>query len=236
MPNARSLFVAGTDTGVGKTRVAAGLIRSLRRRGIDAVGFKPVLCGPDRDDAEVLLAASLSPGVSPAAPAPGLDEVNPAWFRHPVAPLSAALLGETRPLDRRAILAAWEILSSRHEAVVIEGAGGWEVPLTATETFADLAREFAAPVLVVAANRLGVLNHTRLTVDAIGRAGLPCRGILLNETGPDDPDDAARRTNGAALRLLFPDLPLWHLAFGGELPPDLAAGPGLDSRLPGRSV
>lgn len=215
MTPAPALFVTGTDTGVGKTRVAAGLVRSLRSRGIRAVGFKPILCGEDRSDADILLAASWSP--DDEAPLLTLDEVNPVWLRNPVAPLAAPLLGETTPPDRSAILATWAALTARYDFVVIEGAGGWEVPLTATETFADLAKAFAAPVLVVAADRLGVLNHTKLTVDAVIRAGLTCEGIVLNETTPPDPDDLARRTNREALRLMFPGLWVAMLPFGGEI-------------------
>lgn len=222
----RALFITGTDTGVGKTWVAASLVRSLRAAGHDAVGFKPVLCGPDRDDAEALLAASLS-GEKPAAGLT-LDTVNPVWLPHPVAPLAAPLLGDDRPVDLCAILDTWELLARRHECIIIEGAGGWEVPLDTDRTFATLARDFAAPVLVVAANRLGVLNHTKLTVDAIVRAGLPCAGIVLNETAPPDPDDPARRTNLAVLRQLFPSLSVSPLGLNEPASADLC--PAIGSR------
>ena len=213
---AHALFITGTDTGVGKTWVAAGLIRSLRARGIRAVGFKPILCGEDRTDAEILRDASRFSADDP--PDLSLDEVNPVWFRRPVAPLAVPLLGETTPLDRCAILDTWESLATRFEFVVIEGAGGWEVPLTETATFAELAKAFAAPVLVVAANRLGVLNHTKLTVDAIIRDGLDCAGIVLNEVTPKDAADVARMTNLSVLRQMFRGLPVvqveWnHLDF-----------------------
>ena len=203
MARARALFVTGTDTGVGKTRVAAAIVRSLRARGAAAVGFKPILCGEDRSDAESLLDASGAPGLS-------IDEVNPVWLQSPVSPLSVAAT-----IDRCAILDTWECLATRFDFVVIEGAGGWEVPISATETFASVAKDFAAPVLLVAANRLGVLNHTKLTADAIARAGLPCAGIVLNDTTPPDPTDLARQTNPGALRRLFPDLTLLLLPWDG---------------------
>lgn len=199
----QALFITGTDTGVGKTRVAAAIIRALRRRGIAAAGFKPILCGPDRSDAEILLDAT---GPDQRLT---LDQVNPCWIRQPLAPLAAGVA-----IDRCAILDTWESLATRFPTVVIEGAGGWEVPITPTQTFACLAREFDAPVLVVAANRLGALSQVKLTVDAIVRAGLPCAGIALNETAPPDPADPARATNRETLRQMHPGLPVWPVDWG----------------------
>ena len=211
-PARQAQFITGTDTGVGKTRVAAAIVRSLRRRGIAAVGFKPVLCGPDRSDAHVLHEASGDPRLT-------LDQVNPCWIRPPLAPLAAGV-----PIDRCAILDTWEMLAIRFDHVVIEGAGGWEVPLTATETFADLAKEFGAPVWIVAANRLGALSQVKLTVDAIARTGLPCAGIVLNEILPPDPTDLARATNAEALRQMHPTLPVKQMAWElSELTPDWEA-------------
>ena len=208
---ALSLFVTGTDTGVGKTRVAVRLVETLRASGLRAVGFKPILCGEDRSDAEALAQASGELD---------LDEINPVWLNTPAAPLSARIAGESAAakVDRCLIIDTYEALMTRFDAVIIEGAGGREVPLTETETFAQLARSFAAPVVVVAANRLGVLNHTRLTVDAVRRDGLPCVGVLLNEISPPDPADVARRTNLEALRLSLPDIPIDPVDWNDEGP------------------
>jgi dethiobiotin synthetase len=206
--SSRHVFVTGTDTGVGKTHVAARLIESLRARGVRATGFKPILSGEDRRDAEILAAAS---GLENEH----LDEINPVWLKHPAAPLSAKLAGEAEAgnIDHCRILDSFEALATRFESVVIEGAGGWEVPITETQSFPDLAREFAAPVVVVAANRLGVLNHTKLTVDAIRRTGLEVAGVLLNEISPPDSTDVARGTNLEVLRLLLPGLPVEPVAW-----------------------
>lgn len=205
--SARCLFVTGTDTGVGKTRVAVRLLETLKARGVRAAGFKPVLSGASRDDAEQLQGASDS---SPDTGLPSIDIVNPVWLQIPAAPLSARLAGETAAgeIDRYRIFDAFEALAIRHEVVIIEGAGGWDVPITETSSFADLAVEFGAPVLIVAANRLGVLNHTRLTVTAVRQSGLPMAAIVLNEITPPDPENAARQTNLEVLRLTLPDLPV----------------------------
>ena len=115
-----SYFITGTDTGVGKTHVACLLLRALNAAGRPALGFKPIACG-DRFDAEALRAA----GADPALP---LDLINPVWFRAPAAPLAASMI-ENRPVDRDGIRKAYAELASRAGTVLIEGAGGWEVPV-----------------------------------------------------------------------------------------------------------
>lgn len=202
---ARCLFVTGTDTAVGKTRVSIRLLESLRSRGVRAAGFKPVLSGENRDDADQLLAASHGAEAGTLS----VDEVNPVWLKIPAAPLSARIAGETEAgeIDACRILDTFESLAFRHEALVVEGAGGWDVPIDEDRSFADLAAQLGAPVLVVAANRLGVLNHTRLTVRAIEAARLEVAGIILNEIAPPDAGDIARMVNLETLRLSMPGIP-----------------------------
>jgi dethiobiotin synthetase len=192
-----SIFITGTDTGAGKTYVSALLIRALRRHGINAVGMKPICCG-DRTDAETLHAAS--DGVAP------LNTINPVWLRAPAAPYAASLI-ENRSIDLDLIRESFETLRTAHPVVVVEGVGGWLVPITAGYFVRDLARELALPVIVVTGNRLGALNHTLLTVEAIRTAGVSCSGIILNETSPRDPADIAAATNRAILESLA-DVPL----------------------------
>ena len=168
-------FVTGTDTGVGKTYVTARLIRHLRAGGLDTVGFKPICCG-SREDAEILRAA--------ADDALSLNEVNPVWLRTPAAPYTAALI-ENRAIDLALIRETFAALRARHESVVVEGVGGWLVPIQKDYTVADLAREMGLPVIVVVQNRLGALNHTALTVHRIRADGLTCAGLILND-GPAD--------------------------------------------------
>ena len=199
------MFVTGTDTGVGKTHFTCRILRQLRRDGIDAVGYKPLCCG-ERDDAIALARAS---------DMTNLDAINPVWLRSPLAPWAAAR-EEKRPFDHQLILDGFEALRSQHACVVIEGAGGWEVPLAGSETMADLAVALAAPVLVVAANRLGALNHTILTVHAIQSRDLTCTGVVLNQTEAATDSDPAARTNQEVLKAFLPDLPITMTEFQGD--------------------
>lgn len=177
-----SFFVTGTDTAVGKTWVTKLLLEGLRAAGVDAVGYKPVACG-DRDDAAIL--AEASGGLA-------LDEVNPVYFQAPLAPYVAGLL-ENRQLDPRVLMDGYRRLAAAHEMVLVEGAGGWEVPVAPGYRISDLAADLGLPVLLVAANRLGALNHILLTVAAIRAKGLHCAGIFLNQI--DDEADTAMITN-----------------------------------------
>ena len=189
------LFITGTDTGVGKTYVTTRFVRGLRTRGIDAVGFKPICCG-GREDAEALHKA--------AGGALPLNEVNPVWLRAPVAPYAASLI-ENRAVDLDLIRETYLRLRERHAVVLVEGVGGWLVPIRRDFTTADLAAEWSLPVVVVVGNRLGSLNHTALTVQAIRGAGLACAGLIFNaglslavEPSPDD-QTLARATNRGVL-------------------------------------
>ncbi len=187
-------FITGTDTGVGKTRIAAMLIRALRAKGVDAIGMKPICCG-EREDSEILHAAS--------GGAATLNSINPVWLRPPVAPYTASII-EERIIDLPLIRETFSRLSSTHDSVIVEGAGGWLVPITRDYAMADLAADLALPVIVVAANRLGTLNHTRLTVAAIQASGLRCAGVILNHPHPPTPDDPAIITNRSILEDLLP--------------------------------
>ncbi|MEY2597893.1 MAG: dethiobiotin synthase, partial [Verrucomicrobiota bacterium] len=199
------VFVSGTDTGVGKTQVACLLVRALRQSGVDAVGMKPFCCG-DRLDAERLDAAN--EGSVP------MGLVNPVWLRVPASPYTASLV-ENRGVDVSLAREAYETLRAAHEVVVVEGVGGWAVPLTQSVWMNDLVVEWGLPVGVVAANRLGALNHTRLTVDAVRAAGVPLRGILWNEVHPVQ-GDPAQLTNRAVWEQLMPGLECWGLEHGAE--------------------
>jgi dethiobiotin synthetase len=201
------LFITGTDTGVGKTYVSAGLVGAARAAGQDCVGLKPICCG-ERDDAEALRAAS--------GGALSLNEVNPVWLRPPVAPYAAAMI-ESRQVDLALVRETIGAVGARHASVVVEGAGGWLVPITRDYTFADLAVELGWPVLVVAANRLGVLNHALLTLEAIERRGLACAGVVLNEAAQvGEEEQMATVTNLQVLETLT-EAPVWGLAHGGEI-------------------
>ena len=201
------LFLTGTDTGVGKTFVAALLVRGLRAAGLDAVGMKPICCG-DRDDAEILHAAA-----DGAAP---LNDVNPVWLRPPAAPYVAAMI-EERSIDLALIRETFARLCSAHRGLIVEGVGGWRVPIARDYFVSDLALECGLPVAVVVANKLGALNHTLLTVESIRSSGLVCAGLILNHvTPPADPLTIAETTNRSVLEDLL-DVPiLFEIAHGQE--------------------
>lgn len=175
-------FITGTDTNAGKTYATCLMLEELRRQGIDAVGYKPVSCG-DRDDATHLAAAS--GGLA-------IDEINPVHLNTPVAPLVAGML-ENHPVDPQALIDGYHRLAAKHQQVLVEGAGGWEVPIAPNFRVSDLAKALNLPVILVAANRLGALNHTLLSIEAIRAKGLQCAGIILNQL--DDELDTAMITN-----------------------------------------
>lgn len=205
---AKGVFITATDTGAGKTHFSSLLLRSLRATGVDAVGFKPFCCG-ERDDAERLYEACDGKVE--------LGLINPIWLRVPAAPYTAALV-ENRAVDVATALDAFQTLRSRHAFVVVEGAGGWRVPLTDQMCLSDFAGQLALPVVVVVANRLGALNHTQLTVDSIAARGSVCAGVILNEPDSAEPDPA-RITNPGVLEHLL-DVPiLGELAYGTQALP-----------------
>ena len=187
-------FITGTDTAVGKTYFTALLTRGLRRAGFDTVALKPICCG-SRDDVDALCAASDNELSADAA--------NPIWLKSPVAPFVAARL-ENRELNL-AELEKWFSHQRRRRSLLIEGAGGWLVPVTAKSTVADLAGLFGLPVLLVVANRLGCLNHTLLTLESIRAHGHECRGIVLNSM--PGISDIATETNKRTLEEIC-DVPL----------------------------
>ena len=183
-----SVFVTGTDTGVGKTSFSCWLLEQLRAAGIRCAGYKPICCG-DRADAELLLAAS-STGVA-------IEQINPIWLKTPAAPLTAAL-AEKRELNLPELREGFARLSEQVEFVVVEGVGGWIVPITTDYYSSDLAHDLQLPVVLVVHNRLGCLNHTFLTLRSIEAAGLGCAGIVLNDLGATG--GLAAETNAGILR------------------------------------
>ena len=190
-----SLFVTGTDTGVGKTHTVVQLLRLLRASGKTCAGFKPICCG-DRHDVELLLAAS-SEGFT-------IDEINPLCLKTPLAPFAAALAEKVK-IDIDHLITAFKALEERVDHVLVEGVGGWMVPLRADYFVSDFAAALKLPVLIVAQNRLGCLNHTALTARSVAGYGLRCVGIALNT--PPEANDVAARTNADVLRAII-DVPV----------------------------
>lgn len=178
----RGFFVVGTDTGVGKTLVAAALVHGFAARGFRAVGMKPVAAGAEEaggvsrwEDVEVLKAAS-----NLEAP---LDLINPYRFVPPVSPHLAARQAGTA-IDLAPIRDAYLALSGRADRVVVEGVGGFLAPLNDRETAADLAVLLDLPVVLVVGMRLGCLSHALLTAEAVGGRGLELAGWVANRLDP----------------------------------------------------
>ena len=177
-----SYFITGTDTGVGKTLVSCALLHGFAAQGRRVAGFKPVAAGVDadgmNDDAKALLAASNVPL--------RYEQVNPYCLREAIAPHIAAKRENVR-IELSRIITAYRELAAQAEVVIVEGAGGFRVPLNEAQDSADLARELGLPVIVVVGMRLGCLNHALLTVQAIAAGGLQCAGWVANVLDADMP-------------------------------------------------
>lgn len=186
-------FITGTDTGVGKTLVTAALLLAAREQGLRAVGLKPVAAGCSRiggrlvnDDALLLQRCASEPLDYP--------QVNPVALEPAIAPHLAAARAKLELQVAALAAAVAQVSGGRHDVVLVEGAGGWLVPLNARESLADLAAALGFPVILVVAMRLGCLNHALLTAQAIRAGGLPLAGWVANVTGPpmDALDDNLR--------------------------------------------
>jgi len=207
----QSYFITGTDTGVGKTYWTANCIRALRAQGIPALGLKPIACG-DRSD-PISLAAANEGTLS-------LNQINPLFFSAPLAPFTISVL-EERPIDLTRLWESWDHLKNQFPGpFLVEGAGGWCVPITRNFWIRELAQHFGFPVVVISRAGLGTINHTLLTVQSIRDTGLAVAGIVLNQFHGGD--ELAAQTNGPILEdlsgcpvhILEPDesplsLPAW---------------------------
>ncbi|MEF8734565.1 MAG: dethiobiotin synthase [Candidatus Accumulibacter meliphilus] len=173
-------FVTGTDTEIGKTFVACALLHALRRAGLSAVAMKPVAAGFDargrNDDVENLLAAS--------SLQPPREWVNPYGFKAAIAPHIAAE-EEGRRIELPHIVATFAQLQALADAVVVEGVGGFCVPLGRAYDTADLAAALQLPVLLVVGMRLGCINHALLTQQAVAARGLALAGWVANRIDPE---------------------------------------------------
>jgi dethiobiotin synthetase len=175
---AKGYFITGTDTGVGKTVVAAGIIRAMKEMGLSVCPMKPVEsgCRPvkgglfPRDAADLLKASGIDEN---------LDAVNPYRLRKPLAPSVAAEI-EGVKIDRREIVSAHKRLSKKYDIVIVEGAGGIMAPVFKRYLFLDLAVDLGLPLLIVSRPGLGTINHTLLTIEAARSRGLDIAGVIIN--------------------------------------------------------
>jgi dethiobiotin synthetase len=210
-------FITGTDTGVGKTLVTQALLHVLRRTHARVVGMKPVAAGAENGCNEDVLA--LRAASSFEAP---IERVNPYLLRAPVSPHIAARR-EGVVIEPSRIVDACNGLRASADAVLVEGAGGFRVPLADTLDGADLAVALGLPVVLVVGLRLGCLNHALLSAEAIASRGLHLAGWVGNHIDPSMPEQAAN------LDFLHSRLPAPSLGTVPHLqPPDpLAAARGL---------
>lgn len=194
----QAFFITGTDTGVGKTLIATALLRLARDSGQTTLGLKPVAAGCAlvngqwmNKDAQQLQRASTGK--------PAYATVNPIALHEPMAPHIAAAR-ENRPIYADELVQHCKAQLASADFTVIEGAGGWLVPLNDHESMADIAVGIGCPVILVTGLRLGCINHTLLTIAAIAAAGLPLAGWVANHI---DPDMAVADANVATLERLL---------------------------------
>lgn len=204
-----NFFITGTDTDAGKTYVTSLLTRSLRKAGMDTVAMKPLCCGEPGDTLELQAAADNELTMM---------EVTPVSYKAPLAPIEAARL-EDRSFDPADVMETFARLRASHRSLLVEGVGGWLVPITADYSSADLAKEMNLPVLLVVRNKLGTLNHTLLTLESIKSHELTCGGIVLNNH-PADEGDLAREGNRRLLPTLT-DVPILFEINSGQEDLDL---------------
>ncbi len=165
-------IIIGTDYGVGKTLVTCSLLRELRRRGFNAMGYKPVCCG-NRAEARAMREAT--------EPAISLDLINPLYLRANADPYIAAQLQRVT-VDSQLLLEGYRSLKDAGYApIVIEGVGAWDTPIAADYTMADLTAQLGLPVLLVADNRLGTAALVSMIAKEMKTRGVDCRGIILNQ-------------------------------------------------------
>ncbi|KQB54628.1 dethiobiotin synthetase, partial [Pseudomonas endophytica] len=176
-------FITGTDTDVGKTTIAAGLLYAAREAGLSTVAGKPVASGCDSTpdglrnaDALALMAES---SVSLA-----YEQVNPVAFEPPIAPHIAAREAGVVVTVQTLLAPMRHILAQQADFTLIEGAGGWRVPLSGQDSLSDLAKKLNLPVILVVGVRLGCISHALLTAEAITRDGLQLEGWVANIIGP----------------------------------------------------
>lgn len=220
----RGFFVTGTDTGVGKTLVSAGLLRALAQAGLKTVGMKPVASGAERTPAGLRNEDALALQSAASLRRP-YELVNPYCFAPPVAPhLAAREAGVEIGLEK--ILTSYAELCRDADAAVVEGVGGWQVPLSDALALPDLARALRLPVVLVVGLRLGCLNHALLTARAVRADGLPLAGWVANAI---DSHFERAEANLATLRTALGAPLLGQLPHAPGMDMDVAAGALMDA-------
>jgi len=174
----KGIFITGTDTGVGKTYVAKGIARTLTRGGIDVGVMKPAETGCRKRFGQ-LIPSDTSSLMKTTGVRDALDLVNPYRFSKPLAPsVASELAGKT--ISPAGIVNSFQVLSRRHDFMIVEGAGGIMVPLSGNYLYLDLAAALRLPIVIVARPGLGTINHTLLTISALKKRRLQVAGFVVN--------------------------------------------------------
>lgn len=187
----KGLFITGTDTGVGKTVVTAGLVASLRDSGMDIGVMKPIETGFSLRSSDAVFLQEIA-GVEDS-----LDSICPYRFKHPLSPFTAAKI-ENLSIRFERIGHVYEELQQSHQALLVEGAGGLLVPITRQEMMADLALYLKLPILIISRTGLGTINHTLLSVEVARWRGIEVAGVVFNHSSPRR--GLAERTNPSVIR------------------------------------
>ena len=195
----KGIFITGTDTGVGKTFVAAGLIAAMMEKGLDVCPMKPVESGCKERKGELIPADAMA-----LLKASGANEsvelINPYRLKHPLAPSVAAEIEDVR-INRKKIISAYTRLSEKYDLTIVEGAGGVMTPIYGKYLFLDLAGDLALPVVIVARPGLGTINHTLLTIEALRSRGLDVFGVIIN-SAEKSKKGLSEKTNPAVIEEL----------------------------------
>jgi dethiobiotin synthetase len=195
-------FITGTDTEIGKTCITAGLTHALTGLGRYVTPIKSLAAGQAQDAAGVWVNEDVAQLHAAQVAGMSLDEVGPLQFREPCAPHIAAQM-EGRSIDRAALLAAIRRSAAKGDFALVEGVGGFRVPLTEDWDTADLAVDLAMPVVLVVGLRLGCINHALLTAEAVRARGLRLAGWVANTADPHQPH-VADNLSALAARLAAP--------------------------------
>lgn len=215
MTEVRGYFVTGTDTGIGKTVITLGLMQYLQDRGFAVAGMKPIAsgCRPTAAGLRNEDAVQLQRQASIRLP---YELVNPVALAAPVAPHIAARQDGVI-LSVATIRQSFDAMAAQADRVVVEGVGGWRVPLGERETLADLARALELPVVLVVGMRLGCLNHALLSAEAIARDGLQLAGWVANCL-PPLPEALEENITALKTRLSAPLLGVVPVLAGADAP------------------
>ncbi len=195
----RGIFITGTDTGVGKTYVAAGIAAHLKRNGVNVGVMKPVETGCCASHGRLVPGDAVRL-IKSAVARDALGLVNPYRFRKPLAPsVAAELAGKEIVPDK--IVRSYRMLSRRHDFMIVEGAGGILVPLSGNYLYLDLAADIQLPVVIVARPNLGTINHTLLTIMALKKQRLKIAGVVIN-CADDNKRGLAEKTSPSVIEAI----------------------------------